>query len=603
MPVFPVPAARPPDYWYVFGHSYCQYNFVTRSQAGRMDGAIRSMFDIEFNNWANHCVNASILFAEGAFRGGWARVVNSRTGSNFNQYTSPYTAHGGCTLFVYGINDLGFNGNDTQYRTAFANILSMCISRSRVSIWRDNASTATSAQGGTAYGSSWTNLASTDDWSTGSSVRQCTVTGVNSTITITLPSDYKGNPIGLCFNTLGGVTGGTITIGGTSGATGTISVSNIVPAAILTHAPKFHRITSLTSAAASTTITLNMSAVDAGGAIYYDGFWLESLTPPPVIVCNIAKLTDTGYDTYAPIAANSNSTNNGFVDVWNGEIQTVVAAYDSMVQIADIDSAIDAVNLGAHATTPTLGFDGLHPSEFGASRIAVEVGKAVERLRPTTILGASQNNPQSKRSASLLTVFRDDHWYTSTGMSATGGTAYTTLSGDVWAIPFFVSGGQWQAFQWTIEKVVNAAGTAPTVWMAIYDDREQHGYPRYKHAEPTTAVLTIGTAGVVGPFLSTTTPATNGYLLQPLDAGLYWLALKIVAAGTAGTTLRTLAGQSPYMPNLVPSTAAGNVSYSGWKLTGQGTGDLPGKFTAGAVATTLAPHIGLKMQSLGEIGA
>ena len=106
-------------------------------------------------------------------------------------------------------------------------------------------------------------------------------------------------------------------------------------------------------------------------------------------------------------------------------------------------------------------------------------------------------------------------------------------------------------------------------------------------------------------FTSSTTPGQNGYLLQPLDAGLYWLVLKIaVIAGVC--TLRTLSGQSPYMPNLNPSTGAGGVSYSGWKQTTQGTGAPVGKFAPNngtATATTLAPMIGLKMQFLGEVGA
>lgn len=601
--VIAAPITRVPDFWYFFGHSWCQFNFVTRSQVGRMDGALRSMLDVEFNNVANHCVNGAVVFSEGAFRGGWNRVVNSRTASNFNQYTAPYVAMGGATLLIYGINDLGFAGNDTQYRNAFANIMDMMISRSRVSVWRDNGSTATAAQGSVAYGTNWTVLNFAEDIATGTSLHQCTAIGVNSTITITLPSDYKGSPIGIMFNTNGGDAGGTITFGGTAGITGTLDVSNVVPAAIFTRAPKFHRITTLTSANASQTITLNMSQVDAAGAIYFDGWWIESLTPPPVIVCNIAKLTSVGYDVYGPLAANSDSVNHGFVDTWNAELVTVVGRYDSMVQIADLDWAISADTLGAHASTPTLGFDGLHPTEFGASRCAVAVLQAIDRLRPTSVLGASQSNPQSKRSASLINVFRDNHWYTATGQSATG-TAYTTVAGDIWAIPFFVSGGQWQVKQWSVEKVANPAGTAPSAWMAIYDDREQKGYPQYIHANPCSAALTLG-ANAAGVFTSPTS-AGNGYLLQPLDAGLYWLVLKIVAAGTAATTLRTLLGQSQYMPNLNPTTGAGNTTYSGWKLTAQGSGALPGKFaqaTSAAVATSNAPYIGLKVEFLGEIGA
>lgn len=602
--ITPARVSRPPDFWRVFGHSYCQFNFVTRSQAGRMDSAVRAMFDIEFNNWANHAVNGAKLMGEKGVSGGYPRVFQQLTAAPTNNLLAPYVAHGGCTLLVYGINDLGWAGNDAQYRTQFGKSLDLVISRCRASIYRNQGTTATAGQGTIAYGAGWTALGFAHDFSTGPQVRQCTST-TTATITITLPTDYKGGAVTLGFGCNAGALGGTITFSGTAGVTGPLSVSNLLPTGSVTRTMIPKRITNLTSANAGQTIICTTTQVDASGVIYFDGFWIESLTPPPVLVCNINKMTQAGYNVYTPL----NSTNmspisvaHAAVDAWNTEIKNVVATYDSMVQIVDMDAAIDADNLGAHPTTQTLGFDGLHPVEFGASRIAVEVDKAVTRLRPTSILGASQNNPQSKRSAAFTAVLRDSTWYTSNGMSATG-AAYTPVANDMWAIPFFISGGQWQVTQWSIDRV--AAGTvSPTVYMAIYDDREMKGEPRYIHAGPANtngSPLSIPLA--TGAFTSSTTSGQNGYVLQPLDAGLYWAAIKVVAAGT-GQTWRTLAGQSHFMPNL-STTGAGNVSYSGWKFAA-GAGALDEKWMGGQLgspaATTLAPMIGLKMQYLGEFG-
>jgi hypothetical protein len=594
MPITPTPVQRPPDFWTVYGHSYFQYNFGTRSQAGRADSAVRSALDIEFNNWVNHSTNGARLVNDGLAQGGFGRVLQNITGS---QLRAPYVSQGGAYLFCWGINDLGGHGDTAQIRLAWQYALRTVISRARMSTLREDSYSGAAGTGVIAYGAGFVNSGFTWDYTSGTSFRQATST-TNATVTITLPTDYTGAPIMLLFTAFPGNVGGVVTFSGTAGVTGTLDVSDIMPGATLTRSPVPKRITNLTSANAGQTIIATVTSLDGGGQVNFDCYWIESETPPPVLVCNINKMNSAGWDIYALLAANSDAVNNAFVDTWNAATQSVVAEFDSMVQIVDIDAALDAVNLGAHAKTPTLAFDGLHPTEFGAARIADEVIRSVGRLRPTTLVGHTAHfNPQSARSAPITQPYRDGFWYTSEAPASTAGTAYTAVAQDVWSIPFWVSGGQMQVTQWSMEKVANNT-VAPTVFMVIHDDRQLRGYPQYMHAQPANSTaLSLGIGA--GIFTSTLTPGNNGYILQPLDPGLYWLTVKIVVPGTA-TTFRSLSGQSRWLPSL-SNSGGGNVISNGYKLTGQGTGAFSGLFTQGAVQTNFAPYIGLKMQNLGQL--
>lgn len=597
--LYPQATYQSPDFYNVYGHSYWQYNFGTRTQAGRADALFRAMLDIEFTNFVGHATNGARLSVEGLPQGGFGRLLQNVNGS---QMGAPYAAQGGAYLLGWGINDLGYNTDTQQMRDSYAYCLRAMISRCRMSTLRDNNYAGAAGTGVITYGASWTSTGFTWDWASGTTVHQCTTAAndASHTITITLPTDYTGTPITVQFNTNPGVVGGTITWGGTAGVTGTSVISNIQPAASLNHAPFCRRITTLTSANAGQTITMVMTQVDAGGIVYFDGYWIESTTPGPVLVCNIAKLTSTGYAVYPTPPTDAQ------VDTWNTMISGVVAEFDSMVQLVDVDAAIDKANLGTLASGPTLASDGLHPTEFGAARIADKCVDAVRRLRPTTIYGPTAHiNPQSARSAALVQPYYTggpitgvtSKWYTTetSAPTQTAGTAYTCVSGDMWAMPFYVSQGQMQATQWCVEKVTSTVAT--TVFMCIFDDRQYRGYPQYIHANPANSTA-LSIVASVGVFTSSTTPGANGYLLQPLDPGLYWLVLKIVTAGT--TTLRTLTGQSRWMPNLVAASGAGNVSYNAYKLTGQGTGAMSGSFPSGGVESTNCPYIGLKLNWLGQ---
>ena len=191
------------------------------------------------------------------------------------------------------------------------------------------------------------------------------------------------------------------------------------------------------------------------------------------------------------------------------------------------------------------------------------------------------------------------------GVNASGTSEYTATSGDVFAVPFFISPGSTRIVQWSLTHGATAASTAVTVFFAIFDDRAYQGLPHANAIAPANgSALSVGTTGT---FTSTTTPGTNtGYISQALDLGLYWLMLKIVAVGspTPGT-FRTVKGPSAYIPGLaaggVPPTTGGPC---GWKATGLGTGVMPGTFMdmslagrpspGGFTAVDNVPLIGLK---------
>ena len=591
MGVYPAMALPTPDFWKVYGHSYFQYNFGTRTQAGRSDATFRASLDIEHTNFANHSANGSRLSVDGQPNAGWARVMqNSNAGlSNF-----PYVSMGGAYLFCWGINDLGFNTDTQQFRDNWASSLRAVLSRCRMSTRREDDYGGTSATGNATYGAGFTNLGFTNDFSSGPSaapgwatMRQAATT-TSATFTITLPSDYTGSPVCICIIANPGVVGGTVTWSGTAGVTGTTSNSNLVPAAFLSRAITVKRITNLTSANASQTIIGTVTALDASGNVFFDSWWIESETPQPVILCNISKLTTAGYAIYTTPPTDAQ------VDTWNAVTAGVVAEFDSMVQVVDIDAAIGkAAGLTTDPKTPTYSFDGLHPSENGAGRIADACLAATRRLQPTTKMGGSVHvNPQSARRGALIAPRYPGLWYQSETFPNVAGTAYTAVSGDFWAVPFYISDGQSQISQWSVQLASSTVAT--TVMLALYDDRQLRGYPQYMHAQPcSTTALSLATGA--GAKLSTTTAGNNGYILQPLDPGLYWWGLKIITAGTS--TFTTFSGQSLFMPN---NTAGSLGVFNGYKITGQGRTALPGMFPPGATASTNSPLVGFKILQVGE---
>src|SRR5260221_303041 len=452
MPVSPAGLQQVPNYWNIFGHSYFQYTFGTRQQNGRADGIFRNLLNVDHTSFANFAVNGSRLTTSGMDRGSWAKVLNNVTGVPANTGDgAPYVASGGSYLLGWGINDLGVNGNTAQFNSAYALAMQAVISRCRASTIRPNTS------GTIIYGAGFTSLGGqTGDHASGATLRQCTVTGGTATFTITLPADYNGETIAICYVASAGVTGGTVTYTGTAGVTGSISTSNIQSAASLSYSVLISRITTLTSANANQTIIGTVSAIDAGGTVFFDSYWLEADNPPPVLVCNPARLLTAGYAAY--------STGIGDSDVatFNAVLPPVIAGLDGMVQVVDIDS-------GLNKDATLFSSDGLHPNELGAAKISDAILAAVRRLPANKWGVAASIQPPSPRTAAVIIPFQVGQWYTSQSLGGANGAGYTAVSGDQFAIPFEITSGISRVTKSAVE--LTASTVATTDFAQVYEDR------------------------------------------------------------------------------------------------------------------------------------
>jgi len=573
MPVLPTRHYPRPDYWNIYGHSFFMTTVGTLNQTGRMDAIFRQMMDVEFTNWANRAVTGAQLMVQGRSQGGYTRVFQEVAKST---RTGPYAGADGAAVICYGINDMGFQGVATQQRTAFKSALRSIISRHRASAVYENNYNLGSGAGQTLYGAGFTETTGTQDFTSGTSIHRATST-TNATITWKLPTDYQGEPVVLCFVGAAGVFGGSVTFSGTAGVTGTLSTSNIMASA--NHCPVIKRVTGLTSANASQTIIATVTAVDASGAVEYDCWWLEALGAPPVVVCNIPRCTTAGYASY-PTWSGSQATADADVANFNSDIYSVAAEFDSMVQVADLDSAINK-------TTALFASDGIHPNEIGAAKCADALYDAVNNLRPTTEMDTAQLNSPAPKMGGQARPRRSNQWYTTPYRAF--GANITAVAGTMYAIPMVITQPTERWIQLSVEAIASITGTA--IRWGIYDDVGWTGYPQDLVVEATSAgafTITSGTGVKVSPASGT------GSLNQPLDPGLYWLTCKFTTIGVSHT-FRSVAGPSDYMPNLSTTGAGGSTLYSGWSITGQGTTAFPGTFPTGAVLTDPSLMIGIKV--------
>lgn len=580
MPLTPRKDYRDPDFWSVFGHSYMQYAFGTYYQTGRADSLLRGALDIEHANWQNYSVNGARIMTEGASTGGFERIL-----ARVNRPTrgGPYVADGGCMLLCYGINDIGVNGQTTQVRTAYIHAMRTAISRWRASVIYENGYQVGTR---TSYGAGFSNVAVT--YASGGAVHWCTAT-TNANFTLTLPSDYLGEPVCIGLVGAGGVSGGIVTWSGTAGVTGTTSTSDITPTGLATHCPVTKRITNLTSANAGQTIIGTVTTLDAGGAVMLDCWWLESKEPPPVIACNIARLTASGYTSQYGSWSGTEASRDADVQAWNADLATLVAEFDSMVQIADMDSAI-----GKDATM--LFTDGLHPNERGAARIVDAILDAKRRLTPTSASATANLNVSAPRTGPSLRPRVSGQWYTADHSATTAG-GITPASGDMWAIPVWVTQGRefWNRLTLKTGTTAGATGTSTIRW-GLYDDVAWSGYPRELVNEATAAgALNVSTSATT---LTMSPTGGAGSFNWVLDPGLYWLAVKYCTIRTTPQQHTSLQGFNGVMPNLSTGgdifAAAANVP-NGYRLTGQGTGVFSGTFPGGGVATVNAPLLGIQV--------
>lgn len=580
MPLAPRSNYQVTSYWKAFGHSYIQYSFGTADQTGRIDGIFGSALDIERGvNWTNYAVNGSQLIVQGISQGGYARVFDRLQGSH--TVGGPYAPDSGGTLLCYGINDIGFTGNTTQIRTAFQHAMRTVISRCRMSAYFRSDNTTR-----TIYGAGFTQQTATD-YSTGNTTRRATST-TSATITMTLPPDYLGEPVAICFLGTTPTVGGTVTFSGTAGVTGTLNTGNIMPSASFSHTAMIKRVTGLTSANAGQTIIATVSALDGGGAsVEFDGWWLEAVNAPPVLVCGIAKLTATGYAVYGGWTG-TEAQKDADVDNFNADLRSVVAEFDSMVQVADLDNAL--------VKTAGYFFDGLHPNESGSVRCVDNMLSAYKNMSPTTNLGITANfNPPSPRSASMKLPRLSGFWYTAEPIGSEGTLTITgTQVGQLWALPIIVTSGRERYNQLGME--VTTVGTVtPQLRWGLYDDPGWAGYPQCLYSEATSGGAF--SPGIASTGLKTSPTSGTGSIAWPLDPGLYWLAIKVVVSGTSQiwrTIVAAVQGITPIPHYSTAGVITNNAT--AYTLTGLGTAALPNVFPSGATIATSAPKVLMKLQ-------
>jgi hypothetical protein len=584
MPLAPFQPFDIPDYWCVFGHSYMQYAFGTFYQTGRADALFFATMDTEPFNKQNWAVNGSRACIEGYSTGGFARFYK---GSKKPQRGGPYVSNGGAMMICWGINDLGLVGNTTQIKTAVQHAFRAIISRWRASvIYENDFQVGTRTSYGAGFGS-----VSAPGYTSNDTAHWCTAT-TNANFTLTLPSDYNGETVAVTLVGAGGVSGGIVTWGGTTGVSGTTSTSNILPSSAVSHCPVVKRFTGLTSANAGQTITGTVNTLDSGGAVMLDFWALESQNPAPIIVCNTARLTASGYTTNYPSWSGTEASRDQDVVDLNANTTAVVAEFDSMVQIADLDSVINK-------QASFLFSDGLHPNEFGSAAIVDAIAAARKNLRPTNAYKTRNFNVPAPRASAVRKPRRSGLWYTADNIPEPTTTATTAVgsAGDLWAIPVIVT----EAIEFWNRigmELATAPATGATIRWGIYDDVGWSGYPSEIVSEPTAASGPISTGTSAAVFQSPT--GGNGSFQTVMDPGLYWLSFLVVTVGGGGggVNFRALEGPNGVMANAtttgaMPQTLA--AVPNGYKATGVATTAMPTSWPSGGTATAKAPYIGFQV--------
>ena len=580
MPLMKRPDYQVPDYWNVFSHSYMQYAFGTFYQTGRADALFFASMDSEGTNRQNWGVNGARATIEGYSTGGFARFYK---GSKKPQRGGPYVSDGGAALFCYGINDLGLVGNTSQVKTAFGHAMRTMISRWRMGVIYEN-----DFQVGTrtSYGAGFGSVAAAG-YTSNDTAHWVFNTTVNANFTLTLPSDYNGETVAVTLVGAGGVGGGTVTWGGTTGVSGTTSTSNIMPSSAVSHCPVTKRFTGLTAANAGQTITGTVTQIDASGAVMLDYWGLESKDPSPVIVCNTARLTAAGYTSnYASWSGTEASRDQDVADL-NSVLAGVVAEFDGMVQVADIDSVINK-------QASFLASDGLHPNEYGAAAIVDAIQDARKRLSPTSTSQTRNFNVPSPRASAVRRPRRTSTWYTAEHVPPpSAATMSLGTAGDLWAIPVIVTEAK-EFWNRLVFEVVSASAAGTIRW-GIYDDVSWSGYPSEIVSEPTAASGALSTGTAAATVMSPT--SGNGSFQTVMDPGLYWLGFLVVTAGTS-VVIRQLQGPNGVMPNTLSTGALAQTLATmpnGWKATGVATTAMPTSFPSGATATAGAPYVGFQV--------
>jgi hypothetical protein len=545
-----------PTAWTAYGHSYLNWVNGVQFQTGRTDALFREALNTQFNAWTNFAVSGARLLWEGRSSGGWPRVMQENT---HVVHGAPYYSEGGGHVLVFGINDLGYfsAGQTSQVCAAYSRALTAVISRLRASVVFENDYLVGTR---TTYGSGFTVQTGTTNWCSGASVHR-TLSTTGATVTMTLPTDYSGEPIAIQWITTTKSNDGTVTYSGTAGFTGTLVLDNDVAADNFasTHTPIITRITNLTSAAAGKTIVATVSALGSGSTAIFDCWWLEAKAPPPVIVANVPRVIS--------YAAYSDKFGDADVATLNSTIDSTVASFDGMVQVADLDAAINK-------RADWFSSDGFHPNELGASAAAGALVAAVRSLQPTAPDTPALNLVNSTPIAGTIRKPRTPGFFYTTDVVGPIVNETFVNVGDLYAMPFVVTEGRerYNRLGLRVGALPVSGITASTFRWGLYDDPKWKGYPQCLLDEATNISGPLSTGTTVGGVLS---PASGtGSLFYALDPGLYWIALKVVTKGTVMLEMYT--GQNTFgiFPSMFSNMDDAHNKVA-WIVPNQGTGVLP----------------------------
>lgn len=344
----------------VFGHSIAAGNGSTGGAAGfgqRLAATLNT--DVE-----NVGIALSFLSAAVAGLSGWDYFYRKTESQTVAAASGTYGPRRGPTVIFHGLNDFGLPatgaGSKHQYSDLlpFRHALRACISRARmVGVYEEDDSTVafTTSGGGWATHAGTASAPETASTASGGQWQENTVNG--KTVTITVPSTFKGGTIALGFLCNDSGHGGNWTVAVDGGSANLMDARNCnaVISAVGYYTPVVLRLTGL--AAGTHTIVANPQT--AATKALFDCWWAESPTPSPVIVCNQHTPTSGGYTAE-------------FLTQLNQSITDVVAEFDSDVVVADVKTGLDA--------DPTLLNDGVHPNDAGHAYIASKVADALLAL-------------------------------------------------------------------------------------------------------------------------------------------------------------------------------------------------------------------------------
>ena len=574
--------------WNIWGHSYTMNAIGTYDANGRFDNILKNILGAEAVNWYNRSVDGTRITADasiGQGYGGWPLIaqMTQYRGTITTAKVRPYVAASAGHMICLGINDLGNYGPSVQHRTAFIQAMRFCISRFRASTVRDNSDASIS------YGAGMTALTGQSLLSTTGTLQNATTT-TNANFTITIPADYMGEKIAICLIGRPGVVGGTVTWSGTAGLTGTLSCSNIMAAADNVNVPVIVRYTAPVTGSTQTIIG-TVSQIDGSGNVSFDSWWLESLSPNPVIVCNLNRLTALGSSYYTVWAGISTTEALRDADVvqWNADLTSLVAEFDTMVQIADCDSLVPKLSAYFCPLAPAE----LHYNEVGGALAAQAVLEAINRLQKPTgsygIINCLAGNAFT--SSALKQVIRVGHYYFTQGARVSA-SVYSCVSGDMFATPFQITQTATKFSTINIE-CTNTPTTGTTIALAIFQDDVFSGQPGTLIRVHSTG-LAVGTSSGLK-----TASITSAGELEP---GLYWLVFKCTAAPSTVPTLRQIDGPTSLMPSLATTglPISGVLGPVGWYLSGQGTGAIGYRWPTGATLVASAPLVSMLTASPGS---